>query len=67
MKKQRLKVAFGTYKMPELAQILEHAVKRYVAGMCIGIFSFSSLFIKHIDSMLPWVCSVMITQDVKMW
>ena len=40
--------------MPKLAQIL----KRYEAGMCIGLFFFSDHCIKQIDSMLPWVCSV---------
>ena len=32
-------------------------VKRYEAGMCIGLFFFSDHCIKQIDSMLPWDCS----------
>ena len=34
-------------------------VKRYEAGMCIGLFFFFfDQCIKQIDSMLPWVCSI---------
>ena len=44
--------------MPKLAQILELSqAVRGCAGMCIGLF-FADHCIKQIDSILPWVCSV---------
>ena len=33
-------------------------VKRYEASMFLGLFFFSDHFMKQVDSMLPWVCSV---------
>ena len=53
--KQRRNIAFGTSKMPRLAQIFEQS-----SGMrqvCVSFF-FSDHCIKQIDSMLPWICSV---------
>ena len=37
-------------------------VKRYEAGMCIGLFFFSDHYIKQIHSTLPWDCSVIRAQ-----
>ena len=42
--------------MPKLAQILKRSsCSRQV---CVSVFFFSDHCIKQIDSMLPWVCSV---------
>ena len=42
--------------MSKLVQILEQSSgKRQV---CVSVFFFSDHCIKQIDSMLPWVCSV---------
>ena len=41
--------------MPKLAQILEHSNE---AGFVSVFFFLSGHCIKHIDSMLQWVCSV---------
>ena len=46
-------------KMPKLAQILEQSTKLYEAGICISLCSF--LIIVQIHSMLPLVCSVIIS------
>ena len=56
-KKQRRKEAFGTYTMPKLAQIVEQSSG--TRKLCVSVFFFfSGHSIKQIDSMLPWVCSV---------
>ena len=42
--------------MPKLAQILK--MPNGSRQICVSVFFFSDHFIKQIDSMLPWVCSV---------
>ena len=42
--------------MPKLAQILKRASG--LRQVCVSVFFFSDHCIKQIDSMLPWVCSV---------
>ena len=49
-----VKIASVIWKTPNLAQILEQSSN--TRQVCH--FSFCSLYIKQIDSMLPWVCSV---------
>ena len=43
--------------MPKLAQILKQSSGTKKAR-CVSVFFFSDNFIKQIDFMLPWVCSV---------
>ena len=43
-------------KMPKLAQILKRSSGS--RQVCVSVFFFSDHCIKQIDSMLPWVCSV---------
>ena len=50
-KKQKRKEAFGT-----LAQIVGQSSG--TRKLCVSVFFFSGHSIKQIDSMLPWVCSV---------
>ena len=42
--------------MPKLAQILKRSSGS--RQVCVSVFFFSDHCIKQIDSMLPWVCSV---------
>ena len=42
--------------MPKLAQILKRSSGS--RQVCVSVFSFSDHCIKQIDSILPWVCSV---------
>ena len=42
--------------MPKLAQILKRSCGS--RQVCVSVFFFSDHCIKQIDSMLPWVCSV---------
>ena len=42
--------------MPKLAQILKRSSDS--RQVCVSVFFFSDHCIKQIDSMLPWVCSV---------
>ena len=42
--------------MPKLAQILDQSFG--TRQVCVSVFFFSDHCIKQIDSMLPWVCSV---------
>ena len=42
--------------MPKLAQILKRSNDS--RQVCVSVFFFSDHCIKQIDSMLPWVCSV---------
>ena len=51
-----VKIAFVIWKTPNLAQILEQSSNIFTRQVCD--FPFCSLYIKQIDSMLPWVCSV---------
>ena len=43
---------------PKLERLYPRTVKRHKAAMCNGLFFFSDHCIKQIDSMLPWVCTV---------
>ena len=58
MKKKRrsrdVKIAFVIWETRNLAQILEQSSN--TRQVCH--FPFCSLYIKQIDSMLPWICSV---------
>ena len=49
-----VKIAFVIWKTPNLAQILEQSSN----ARQVCHFPLCSLYIKQIDSMLPWVCSV---------
>ena len=49
-----VKIAFVIWKTPNLAQILEQSSN----ARQVRHFPLCSLYIKQIDSMLPWVCSV---------
>ena len=42
--------------MPKIPQILEQSGD--TKQVCVSVFFFSDHCIKQIDSMLPWVCSV---------
>ena len=42
--------------MPKLAQILKRSSGS--RQVCVSVFFFSDHCIKQVDSMLPWVCSV---------
>ena len=55
-KEAKMKFSVWDLKMPKLAQIVEQSSgARHVY---ISVFFFSDHCIKQIDSMLPWVCSV---------
>ena len=51
--------------MPKLAQFLKRSSGS--RQVCVSAFFFSDHCIKQIDSMLPWVSSVIDHEDGKMW